>query len=33
MVTMDDLIERFGPAVKKTAHDISLSMGHRQAPA
>jgi IclR family pca regulon transcriptional regulator len=29
MVTMDELIERYGPAVTKAAHDISLSMGHR----
>lgn len=28
-VTMDELIARFGPAVTQTAHDISLSMGHR----
>jgi IclR family transcriptional regulator, pca regulon regulatory protein len=33
MVSMDELIERLGPAVTKSAHDISLSMGHRQAPA
>jgi IclR family transcriptional regulator, pca regulon regulatory protein len=33
MVSMDDLIERFGPAVTQAARDISLSMGHRQAPA
>jgi len=31
MVSMDDLIARFGPAVIQAAHDISLSMGHRQA--
>jgi IclR family pca regulon transcriptional regulator len=33
MVSMDELIARFGPAVIKTAHDISQSMGHRSAPA
>jgi IclR family pca regulon transcriptional regulator len=33
MSTMDELIERFGPAVKKTAEDISLGMGHRLVPA
>ena len=32
MVSMDELIARFGPAVTQTAHDISLSMGHRLAP-
>jgi IclR family pca regulon transcriptional regulator len=32
IVSMDELIARFGPAVTKTAHDISLSMGHRLAP-
>ena len=32
MVSMDALIARFGPAVTKTAHDISQSMGHRLAP-
>ena len=29
MVAMDELIARFGPAVIRTARDISLSMGHR----
>jgi IclR family pca regulon transcriptional regulator len=33
MSSMDELIERFGPAVKKTAEDISLGMGHRLVPA
>jgi IclR family pca regulon transcriptional regulator len=33
MVSMDELIARYGPAVKRTAHDISLSLGHRLAPA
>jgi IclR family pca regulon transcriptional regulator len=32
MVSMDELIARFGPAVTRAAHDISLSMGHRLAP-
>ena len=32
MVSMDELIARFGPAVTQSAHDISLSMGHMQAP-
>ena len=32
MVSMDELIARLGPAVVQTARDISLSMGHRQAP-
>jgi len=31
MVSMDELIARFGPAVAQAARDISLSMGHRQA--
>jgi len=31
MVSMDELIARFGPAVTQAAHDISLSMGHRLA--
>jgi IclR family pca regulon transcriptional regulator len=31
MVSMDELVERFGPAVIAAAHDISLSMGHRAA--
>ena len=29
MVSMDELLARFGPAVIRSAHDISLSMGHR----
>ena len=33
MVSMDELIERFGPAVKQSAHDISVGMGHRLVPA
>jgi hypothetical protein len=33
MGSMDELIARFGPAVKKTADDISLGMGHRLVPA
>jgi IclR family transcriptional regulator, pca regulon regulatory protein len=33
MVAMDELIERFGPAVTRAARDISLGMGHRLAPA
>ena len=33
MSTMDELIARFGPAVKQTAEDISLGMGHRLVPA
>jgi IclR family pca regulon transcriptional regulator len=32
MVSMDELLERFGPAVTRAAQDISLSMGHRLAP-
>jgi len=32
MVSMEELIARFGPAVRKTAEDISLSMGHRLPP-
>ena len=28
----EELIARFGPAVTRTARDISLGMGHRQAP-
>jgi IclR family transcriptional regulator, pca regulon regulatory protein len=32
MVSKDELIARYGPAVLKTAHDISLGMGHRYAP-
>jgi IclR family pca regulon transcriptional regulator len=31
MVSMDELIARFGPAVMQSAHEISLSMGHRLA--
>ena len=33
MGSMDELTARFGPAVKKTAAEISLGMGHRLAPA
>jgi IclR family transcriptional regulator, pca regulon regulatory protein len=33
MVSMDELIARFGPAVTQTASDISLGMGHRLVPA
>jgi len=33
MGSMDELIARFGPAVKKTAAEISLGMGHRLVPA
>ena len=33
MISKEDLIARFGPAVLKAAHDISLGMGHRLAPA
>jgi len=33
MGSMDELIARFGPAVKKTAGEISLGMGHRLVPA
>jgi len=29
MVSMDELIARYGPAVANTARDISLGMGHR----
>src|SRR5260221_795474 len=32
MGSMDELIARYGLAVTKTAHDISLSMGHRVSP-
>ena len=32
MVSMDELIARFGPAVTRTARSISLGMGHRVAP-
>jgi IclR family pca regulon transcriptional regulator len=30
--TMDELLARFGPAVLRTAQEISLSMGHRLPP-
>jgi IclR family pca regulon transcriptional regulator len=33
MVSMDELIARYGPAVARTARNISLGMGHRLAPA
>jgi len=33
IVSMEELVERFAPAVIQTASDISLSMGHRLAPA
>ena len=33
IVSMDELVERFAPAVTETASAISLSMGHRLAPA
>jgi len=33
MVSMDELIARYGPAVARTASDISLGMGHRLAPS
>ena len=32
MVSMDELIAHYGPAVKQAAHDITLSMGHRLGP-
>jgi IclR family pca regulon transcriptional regulator len=32
MVSMDELIARYGPPVAQAASDISLSMGHRLAP-
>jgi IclR family pca regulon transcriptional regulator len=32
MVSLDELIARYGPAVTRAAHEISLSMGHRPAP-
>jgi IclR family transcriptional regulator, pca regulon regulatory protein len=32
MASMDELIANYGPAVSRTAHDISLGMGHRLAP-
>jgi IclR family pca regulon transcriptional regulator len=33
MVSMEELIEQFGPSVMQAAEDISLSLGHRLAPA
>jgi IclR family transcriptional regulator, pca regulon regulatory protein len=33
MVSMDELLARFGPPVIKAAQDISLGMGHRLPPA
>ncbi len=33
MVAMDELIANYGPAVSRTARDISLGMGHRLAPS
>jgi IclR family transcriptional regulator, pca regulon regulatory protein len=33
MVSMDELVARFGPAVTRAAHEISLSMGHRSTPS
>jgi IclR family pca regulon transcriptional regulator len=33
MVSMDELIARYGPVVAQSAHDISAGMGHREAPA
>ncbi len=33
MGSMDELLARFGPAVVRTARDISLGMGHRLVPA
>ena len=33
MVSMDELIAALRPAVTQSAHDISLSMGHRLVPA
>ena len=32
MVSMDELVARYGPPVTQAAKDISLSMGHRLAP-
>ena len=32
MVSMDELIAHYGPAVKQAAHDITLNMGHRLGP-
>ena len=33
MASMEELIAHYGPAVSRTARDISLGMGHRVAPA
>ena len=33
MASMDELIAHYGPAVSRTAREISLSMGHRLAPS
>jgi IclR family pca regulon transcriptional regulator len=33
MASMEDLLAHFGPAVTRTAHAISLGMGHRLVPA
>jgi IclR family pca regulon transcriptional regulator len=33
MVSMDELIARYGPAVTRTARNISLGMGHRLGPS
>lgn len=32
MVSMDELVTRYGPAVKRTATEISAGIGHRPAP-
>lgn len=32
MVSIDELIARYGPAVAQTAHDISFNMGYRPGP-
>jgi IclR family pca regulon transcriptional regulator len=32
VVSMDELVVRYAPAVIKSANDISSSMGHRMAP-
>jgi hypothetical protein len=32
MASKEELTARFGPAVTRTARDISSRMGHRQAP-
>jgi IclR family pca regulon transcriptional regulator len=32
MVSMEELVDQFGPAVMQAAEDISLSLGHRLAP-